>query len=132
LGETIIEHYAAGTQSFPISPATMLRLLLRRKFTNPAELWNEPRLPRRLIGTFISGFDPIADDHGLNTAIGKTPVLPMIITVGLLAGLTAVMKDPLEQLPQLRAARVSRLQFDAVLAQDPIINPAPLPKKQFT
>ena len=131
-GEAHVEHYAAGTQTFPISPATMMRLLLLRKFTNPAELWNETRLPRRLIGTFISGFDSIADDHGLNTTIGKTPVLPMIIRVGLLAGLAAVVKDPLELLPQLRAAKVSRLQFDAVLSQDPIINPAPLPKRHFT
>jgi hypothetical protein len=132
MGEALVEHYAAGTQSFPISPATMLRLLLLRKFINPAELWDEPRLPRRLIGTIISSFDAIADEHGLNTGIGKTPVLPVIIRVGLLAGLAAVMKNPLEQLPRLRAAKVSRLQFDAVLAQDPIINPGPLPKRHFT
>jgi hypothetical protein len=132
LGEAIAERYAAGTQSLPISPVTMLGLLLLRKFTSPAEHWNETRLPRRLICTFISGFDSISDDHGLNTAIGKTPVLPMNIRVGLLAGLTAVIKDPLEHLPQLRAARISILQFDAALAQDPIINLATLPNKHFT
>jgi hypothetical protein len=42
------------------------------------------------------------------------------------------MKEPLKRLPQLRAVRVPRLQIDALLAQDPIINPPPLPKGHFT
>ena len=42
------------------------------------------------------------------------------------------MKEPLERLRKLRAARLSRLQFDTVLTQGPVINPAPLPKRHFT
>jgi hypothetical protein len=32
-----------------------------------------------LIGTIIPDFDAIADEHGLNAAIGRSAVLPMII-----------------------------------------------------
>ena len=54
-----------------------------------------------MIGTIIPEFDAISDDHGLNTAIGRSTVLPMIIRVRLLAGLAVVMKTPLEQLSRL-------------------------------
>jgi len=101
-GEEIIEAYAGRRQSFQVSPATMLRLLLLRRRPTPQEIRDQPELPRRLIGTIIPEFDTIADDHGLNTAIGRSAVLPMIIRVRLLAGVAAVMTNPLEQLSRLR------------------------------
>jgi hypothetical protein len=119
-GEQIIEAYAARRQTFPASPATMLRLLLLRRRPTPQEIRDQPELPRRLIGTIIPEFDAIADDHGLNTAIGRSTVLPMIIRVRLLAGLAAVMKNPLQQLSRLRQSRAFGPQFDRVLAQDPM------------
>ena len=73
----------------------MLRLLLLRRRPTPGEIRDQPELPRRLIGTIIPEFDTIADDHGLNTAIGRSGVLPMIIRVRLLAGVAAVMANPL-------------------------------------
>jgi hypothetical protein len=47
----------------------------------------------------------------------------MIIRVRLLAGLAAVMKNPLEQLSRLRQSRAFGPQFDRVLSQDPIVTP---------
>jgi hypothetical protein len=73
-----------------------------------------------LIGTVIPDFGAIAAVHGLNTAIGRSAVLPMIIRLRLLAGLAIVMKNPLEQLSRLRQSRAFGPQFDRVLAQDPI------------
>jgi hypothetical protein len=69
-----------------------------------------------------------ADNHGLNTAIGRSTVLPMIIRVRILAGLAFVMKKPLEQLSRLRQSRAFGPQFDRVLAQDPIVIPNTLRK----
>ena len=71
-GEEIIETYAGRRRSFQVSPATMLRLLLLRRRPTPQEIRDQPELPRRLIGTIIPEFDAIADDHGLNTAIGRS------------------------------------------------------------
>jgi hypothetical protein len=65
-----------------------------------------------LIGTIIPEFDAVADDHGLNTAIGRSTVLPMIIRLRLLAGLAVVMKNPLEQLSRLRQSQAFGPQFD--------------------
>jgi hypothetical protein len=101
----------------------MLRLLLLRRRPTPQEVQGQPELPRRLIGTIISEFDAIADDHGLNTAIGRSTVLPMTIRVRILAGLAVVMKKPLEQLSLLRQSRAFGPQFDRVLAQDPSSRP---------
>ena len=57
-------------------------------------------------------------------ACRQTPtVLPMIIRVRLLAGLAAVMTNPLEQLSRLRQSRAFGPQFDRVLSQDPIVTP---------
>jgi len=122
-GEEIVESYAGRRQSFQVSPATMLRLLLLRRRPTPQEVRDQPELPRRLIGTIIPEFDAIAHDHGLNTAIGRSTVLPMIIRVRLLAGLAAVMTNPLEQLSRLRQSRAFGPQFDRVLSQDPIVTP---------
>jgi hypothetical protein len=122
-GEEVIEAYAARRQSFLVSPATMLRLLLLRRRPTPQEVRDQQELPRRLIGTIIPDFDAVADDHGLNTAIGRSQVLPMIIRVRLLAGVAAVMTNPLEQLSRLRQSRAFSPQFDRVLAQDPIVTP---------
>ena len=68
-------------------------------------------LPRPLIGTVIPDFDAIADDHGLNTAIGRSAALPMIIRLRLLAGLAVVMKNPLEHLSLMRQSRAFGPQF---------------------
>jgi hypothetical protein len=122
-GEKIVEGYVGKRQSFPVSPATVLRLLLLRRRPTPQEIRDQPELPRRLIGTVIPDFDAIADDHGLNTAIGRSAVLPMIIRLRLLAGLAVVMKNPLEHLSRLRQSRAFGPQFDRVLAQDPIVTP---------
>jgi hypothetical protein len=122
-GEEIVEAYAGRHRSFEVSPATMLRLLLLRRRPTPQEIRDQPELPRRLIGTIIPDFDAIADDHGLNTAIGRSPVLPMIIRHRLLAGVAVVMKDPFAQLSRLRQSRAFGPQFDRVLAQDPIVTP---------
>jgi hypothetical protein len=122
-GDEIIEAYAARRQPFQVSPATMLRLLLLRRRPTPQEVRDQPELPRRLIGTVIPDFDAIADDHGLNTSIGRSAVLPMIIRLRLLAGLAVVMKNPLEHLSRLRQSRAFGPQFDRVLAQDPIVPP---------
>lgn len=130
-GEEIIEAYAGRRQSFQVSPATMLRLLLRRRPT-PQEIRDQPELPRRLIGTIIPEFDTIADEHGLNTAIGRSVVLPMIIRVRLLAGVAAVMTNPLEQLSRLRQSRAFGPQFDRVLAQDPIVTANTLLQSHLT
>jgi hypothetical protein len=131
-GEEIIEAYAGRRQSFQVSPATMLRLLLLRRRPTPQEIRDQPELPRRLIGTIIPEFDTIADDHGLNTAIGRSAVLPMIIRVRLLAGVAAVMTNPLEQLSRLRQSRAFGPQFDRVLAQDPIVTPNTLLQSHLT
>ncbi len=48
-GENLIEAYAGGSQSFPVSPATMLRLLLLRRRLTPQEARDQPAVPRRLI-----------------------------------------------------------------------------------
>jgi hypothetical protein len=45
----------------------------------------QPELPRRLIGTIIPELDAIADDHGSNTVIGRSAVLPIFIRVRILA-----------------------------------------------
>lgn len=131
-GEETIEAYAGRRQSFQVSPATMLRLLLLRRRPTPQEIRDQPELPRRLIGTIIPEFDTIADDHGLNTAIGRSAVLPMIIRVRLLAGVAAVMTNPLEQLSRLRQSRAFGPQFDRVLAQDPIVTPNTLLQSHLT
>ena len=131
-GEEIIETYAARRQTFQVSPATMLRLLLLRRRPTPQEIRDQPELPRRLIGTIIPEFDAIADDHGLNTAIGRSTVLPMIIRVRLLAGLAVMMKNPLEQLSRLRQSRAFGPQFDRVLAQDPVMTPNTLLQSHLT
>jgi hypothetical protein len=49
-GEEIVEAYAGRRQSFQVSPATMLRLLLLRRRPSPQEVRDQPELPRRLIG----------------------------------------------------------------------------------
>ena len=74
-GEEIVEAYAARRQSFQVSPATMLRLLLLilRRRPTPEEIRDRPELPRRLIGTIIPQIRAIADDHGLNTASWEVP-----------------------------------------------------------
>jgi hypothetical protein len=131
-GEEIVEAYAGRRQSFQVSPATMLRLLLLRRRPSPQEVRDQPELPRRLIGTIIPDFDAIADDHGLNTAIGRSPVLPMVIRLRLLAGLAIVMNDPLEQLSRLRQSRAFGPQFDRVLEQDPIVTPNTLLQSHLT
>jgi hypothetical protein len=113
-GEEIVEAYTGRRQSFQVSPATMLRLLLLHRRPSPQEVRDQPELPRRLIGTIIQEFDTVADDHGLNTAIGRSTVLPMIIRLRLLAGLAIVMKNPLEQLSRLRQLRAFGPQFDRV------------------
>jgi hypothetical protein len=130
-GEEIVESYAEKRQSFPVSPATMLRLLLLRRRPMPREVREQPELPRRLIGTVIPDFDAIADYHGLNTAIGRSAVLPMIIRLRLLAGLAVVMKNPLERLSLMRQSRAFGPQFDRVLAQDPIDKPNTLPQSHL-
>jgi hypothetical protein len=109
----------------------MLRLLLLRRRPTPQEVREQPELPRRLIGTVIPDFDAIADDHGLNAAIGRSAVLPMIIRLRLLAGLAVVMKNPLEPLSRLRQSRAFGPQFDRVLAQDPIVTPNTLPQSHL-
>ena len=86
----------------------MLRLLLLRRRPSPQEVRDQPELPRRLIGTIIQEFDTVA---GLNTAIGRSTVLPMIIRLRLLAGLAIVMKNPLEQLSRSRQSRAVGPQF---------------------
>lgn len=131
-GEEIVEAYAGRRQSFQASPATMLRLLLLRRRPTPQEVRDHPELPRRLIGTIIPDFDAIADDHGLNTTIGRSAVLPMIIRLRLLAGLIAAMKNPLERLSRLRQSRAFGPQFDKVLAQDPIVTPNTLLQSHLT
>jgi len=131
-GEEIVEAYAGRRQSFQVSPATMLRLLLLRRRPSPQEVRDQPELPRRLIGTIIQEFDTVADDHGLNTAIGRSTVLPMIIRLRLLAGLAIVMKNPLEQLSRLCQSRAFGPQFDRVLAQDPIVTPNALLQSHLT
>jgi hypothetical protein len=45
-GEEIVESYAEKRQSFPVSPATMLRLLLLRRRPMPPEVREQPELPR--------------------------------------------------------------------------------------
>ncbi len=122
-GEEIVEAYAGRRRSFQVSPATMLRRLLLRRRPTPQEIRDQPELPRRLIGTIIPDFDAIADDHGLNTAIGRSAVPPMIIRIRLLAGVAAVMANPLEQLSRLRQSRAFGSRFDRVLTQDPIVAP---------
>jgi hypothetical protein len=87
---------------------------------------------RRLIGTIIPDFDAITDEHGLNTAIGRSPVLPMVIRLRLLAGIATVMKNPIEQISLLRQSRPFGPQFDRVLAQDPIVTPDPLLQSRLT
>jgi hypothetical protein len=131
-GEELVEAYAGGRQTFQVSPATVLRLLLLRRRPTPQEIRDQSELPRRLIGTMIPDFDATADDHGLNTAIGRSAVLPMIIRLRLLAGLAAVMKNPLEQLSLLRQFRAFGPQFDRVLAQDPILTPNTLLQSHLT
>ena len=131
-GEEIVEAYTGRRQSFQVSPATMLRLLLLHRRPSPQEVRDQPELPRRLIGTIIQEFDTVADDHGLNTAIGRSTVLPMIIRLRLLAGLAIVMKNPLEQLSRLRQSRAFGPQFDRVLAQDPILTPNALLQSHLT
>ena len=130
-GEEIVEAYAGRRQSFQVSPATMLRLLLCRRPTQQ-EVRDHPELPRRLIGTIILNFDATGDDHGLNTAIGRSTVLPMIIRLRLLAGLGAVMTNPLEQLSRLRQSRAFGTQSDRVLSQHPILTPNTLPQSHLT
>ena len=130
-GEEIVESYAEKRQSFPVSPATMLRLLLLRRRPMPREVREQPELPRRLIGTVIPDFDAIADYHRLNTAIGRSAVLPMIIRLRLLTGLAVVMKNPLEHLSLMRQSRAFGPQFDRVLAQDPIDKPNTLPQSHL-
>jgi hypothetical protein len=125
-GEGIVEAYASGRRSFPVSPATMMRLLLLRRRPSPKEVREQPEFQRRLIGTIIPEFDVIADDRGLNTMIGRSPVLPMVIRLRLLAGVATVMKNPIEQISLLRQSRAFGPQFDRVLAQDPIVTPDPL------
>lgn len=110
----------------------MLRLLLLRRRPMPREVREQPELPRRLIGTVIPDFDAIADDHGLNTAIGRSAVLPMIIRLRLPTGLAVVMKNPLEHLSLMRQSRAFGPQFDRVLAQDPILTPNTLPQSHLT
>jgi len=131
-GEEIVEAYAERRRSLQVSPATMLRLLLLRRRPTPQEVRDQPEFPRRLIGTVISDFDTVADDRGLNTAIGRSTVLPMIIRLRLLAGLALVMKNPLEQLSRLRQLRAFGPQFDRVLAQDPIVAPNTLLQSHLT
>jgi hypothetical protein len=132
VGETIVEAYASGRQSFPISPATMMRLLLLRRRPTPKELREQPEFQRRLIGTIIPDFDAITDEHGLNNAIGRSPVLPMAIRLRLLAGVATVMKNPIEQISLLRQSRAFGPQFDRVLVQDPIVTPDPLLQSRLT
>ena len=131
-GEEIIDAYSARRQTFQVSPAAMLRLLLLRRRPTPQEIRDQPELPRRLIGTIIPEFDAIADDHGLNTAIGRSTVLPTIIRVRLLAGLAVVMKTLLEQLTRPRQSRAFGPQFDRVFAQDPIMTPNTLLQSHLT
>ncbi len=131
-GEEIVDAYAARRQTFQVSPATILRLLLLRRRPTPQEIRDQPELPRRLIDTFIPEFDAIADEHGLNTAIGRSTVLPMIIRVRLLAGLVVVMKNPLDQLSRLRQSRAFGPQFDRMLAQNPILTPNTLLQSHLT
>ena len=78
-GEAIVESYAGERQSFQVSPATVLLLLRRRP--RPQEVSDQLEFPRSLIGTIIPEIDALALDHGLNTAIGRSTVLPMIIRV---------------------------------------------------
>jgi hypothetical protein len=54
-GEEIVESYAEKRQSFPVSLATMLRLLLLRRRPTPQEVRDQPELPPRLIGIAIPG-----------------------------------------------------------------------------
>jgi hypothetical protein len=131
-GEAIVEAYASGRRSFPISPATMMRLLLLRRRPTPQELRERPEFQRRLIGTIIPEFDAIADEHGFHTAIGRSPVLPMVIRLRLLVGVAAVMKNPIEQISRLRQSRAFGPQFDRVLAQDPIVTPDPILQSRLT
>ena len=131
-GEGIVEAYASGRRTFPVSPATMMRLLLLRRRPTPKEVREQPEFQHRLIGTIIPEFDMIADDHGLNAMIGRSPVLPMVIRLRLLAGVATVMKNPIEQISMLRQSRAFGPQFDRVLAQDPIIAPEPLPQSRLT
>ena len=74
--EELIETYAARRQTFQVSPATMLGLLLLCRRPPPQEIRDKPELPRRLNGTImiIPEFDAIAVDHELDTAIGRSTV----------------------------------------------------------
>jgi len=131
-GEAIAEAYANGSRTFPVSPATMMRLLLLRRRPTPKEFREQPEFQRRLIGTIIPDFDAIADDRGLNTMIGRSPVLPMVVRLRLLAGVAKVMENPIEQISFLRQSGAFGPQFDRVLAQDPIITPDPIPQSRLT
>jgi hypothetical protein len=131
-GEAIVEAYASGRRSYPVSPATMIRLLLLRRRPTPKEFREQPEIQRRLIGTIVPDFDVIADDRGLTTMIGRSPVLPMVVRLRLLAGVTKVMENPIEQISLLRQSRAFGPQFDRVLAQDPIITPGPIPQSRLT
>jgi hypothetical protein len=104
----------------------MMRLLLLRRRPTPKELREQAEFQRGLIGTIVPDFDAITDEHGLNTAIGRSPVLPMVIRLRLLAGVATVMKNPIEQISLLRQSWAFGPQFDRVLAQDPIVTPDPL------
>ena len=73
-----------------------------------AAVRDQPELQRRLIGTIIPDFDAIADDHGLDTAIGRSAALPMIIRLRPLAGLAAVIKNPLAHLSCVNRERSGR------------------------
>jgi hypothetical protein len=64
--------------------------------------------------------------------IGRSPVLPMAVRLRLLAGVTKVMENPIEQISLLRQSRAFGPQFDGVLAQDPIITPDPIPHTRLT
>jgi hypothetical protein len=74
--EELIETYAARRQTFQVSPATMLGLLLLCRRPPPQEIRDKPELTRRLNSTImiIPEFDAIAVDHGLDTAIGRSTV----------------------------------------------------------
>ena len=125
-GEAHVEAYANQKRRFPISPATMMRLLLLRRRPTPEECRNSPGEARHLIGTLIANFDEAVDDHGLSNFIGRTAVLPMTIRLAILAALSTVMADPIPQLSKLRKSRAFGPQFDRVLEQDPILTPTPM------
>jgi TniQ len=125
-GEGLIETYAGREQRFPISPATMMRLLLLRRRPTPEEFRKSPGEARHVIGTLIADFDEVVDDHGLSNLLGRTLVLPMRIRIAILAALATVMADPIAQLSKLRQSRAFGPQFDRVLEQDPILTPMSL------